>query len=250
MRYILRMNRFPFFFLILLALMAASSAHATDFPFTKGDSRIDKTTWYTSHGWANGEHQACEWRAEAMHVVDEVLKITLSENTEGHLRAHRCGELQGMTKPGYGTYSARIKAAKGAGLNTAFFTYIGPAVNGGDHSEIDFEFLGKDPRTVQLNYFIKGGIAQDGTIIQLGFDASADFHEYSFTWEPHRIRWYIDGKQVHETKPGVPIPDNPGRIYLSLWAGAKPMDDWLGKFVYTAPVSAEFTQVKFTPLVD
>jgi len=85
-------------------------------------------------------------------------------------------------------------------------------------------------------------------LFQLGFDASKAFHNYRFIWEPTRIRWYIDGKLVHESKAGAVMPSNPGRIFLSLWSGSKLVNKWLGPFDYKNAVSAEYAWVKFTPM--
>ena len=232
--------------IIVPTLLVSVGASAQTIPFFKPYPYINDKIWYISNGWSNGDHQSCEWRKEAISVADKKLKLTLSDKG-GAVRPIGCPEIHTNKRTGYGTYSARIKTAAGSGLNTAFFTYVGPSVGGGDHSEIDFEFLGKNSKTVQLNYFDKG-IPQDGTIIELGFDASSDFHDYSFIWEPTKIRWYVDGKLVHQTKDGAKIPDNPGRIYLSLWSGSKTMNDWLGAFTYTKPVSAEFEWVKYETL--
>ena len=49
----------------------------------------------------------------------------------------------------------RMKAAAGSGLNTGFFTYIGP-VHKQPHDEIDFEVLGKNPSKVQINQYVDG----------------------------------------------------------------------------------------------
>jgi endo-1,3-1,4-beta-glycanase ExoK len=230
----------------IFSLLFSSTASAENIPFFKPYPYINDKTWYISHGWSNGDHQSCEWRKDAITVVDNRLKLTLSDNS-GSVRPIGCPEIHTNKRTGYGTYSVRMKTAAGSGLNTAFFTYVGPAVHEGDHSEIDFEFLGKNSKTVQLNYFDKG-VPQDGKIIELGFDASADFHDYKFVWEPTKITWYVDGKFVHQTKAGAKIPDNPGRIYLSLWSGSKTVNDWLGEFNYTKPVSAEFEWVKYEPL--
>ena len=48
-----------------------------------------------------------------------------------------------------------MKAAAGSGLNTGFFTYIGPT-HKQPHDEIDFEVLGKDPSKVQINQYVDG----------------------------------------------------------------------------------------------
>jgi endo-1,3-1,4-beta-glycanase ExoK len=232
--------------LYLLACLFSVPASAADIPFFLPYPKIDTGRWQISNGWSNGSYMSCEWRADAVTVHDDNLLLTLSDRGD-KLRPYACPEIHTKSTSGYGTYSARIRTAAGSGLNTTFFTYVGPGVGAAIHDEIDFEFLGKDTHSVQLNYYVDGK-PQDGTIIQLDFDASAAFHDYSFTWETSKIRWYVDGKLVHETKENSPLPSHPGRIYLSLWSGSKEEDDWLGKFTYTAPISAEFSSVKYTPL--
>lgn len=236
---------------ILLSLLAAlvvfqaSPSRAEDIPLFLPYPKLDTGRWFISHGWKNGPIQSCEWRKEALSVRDGNLLITLS-NKGGKISDISCGEVQTKPRYHYGMYSARLRAAKGSGLNTAFFTYIGPQQKE-PHDEIDFEFLGKDTTKVELNYYI-GGKPQGGKIIDLGYDASKEFHDYSFVWEPTRIRWYIDGKLVRETEPGAPIPSHPSKIYLSLWSGAQSADWWLGPFTFEGDRDAEFSWVKFTPL--
>lgn len=232
---------------LLSALFAlcASAALAGELPIFLPYPKLDTGRWFASHGWTNGNIQSCEWRKEALSGKDGHLLITLSDKG-GKAADFSCGELQSKERFGYGMYSARIRAASGSGLNTAFFTFIGPQ-HKQPHDEIDFEFLGKNPRKVQLNYYINGK-PQGETFIDLGFDASEAMHEYSFVWEPGRIRWYIDGKQVHETAKGAAIPSHPGKIYLSLWSATPRVKDWLGPFEFTGDKEAEFDEVKFTPL--
>lgn len=231
---------------VLLTALGLQPANAATVPFFSHPGQIDKTLWYISNGWADGDIQSCEWRADEISVDQSNIKITL-DNKIGKVRPYGCGEIHTNQRTGYGTYEAVLRSAAGSGLNTAFFTYVGPPVGVPAHDEIDFEFLGKNSRTVQVNYFVNDK-SQDGTVINLGFDAAAGFHSYSFTWEPTRIRWFIDGKQVHETKPGAKIPASPGRIYLSLWSGSKIINSWLGPFTYKGPYTAEYSSVKFTPL--
>ena len=234
--------------MMLLAMACgAGAAQAGTLQFFSDHNKIDTNRWFISHGWSNGDIQSCEWRADAVTGSNTNIRLTLSDHG-GKVRPIGCGELQTKAKNfGYGMYEARMRSAAGSGLNTAFFTYIGPPNGVPNHDEIDFEFLGKNPKTVQLNYYVDGKPI-DPAIIPLGFDASAEFHTYSFVWEPEKIRWYIDGKLVHETKSGGPLPSHPGGIYLSLWSGSKIVDEWLGPFQYTKPVSAEYAWVKYTPV--
>lgn len=234
-------------FAVMAASVCAVTADAGEIPLFAPFPQIDRQHWYISDGWANGSYQSCEWRADAISATGSNLLLTLSDKG-GSIRPIGCAEMRTTSKTGYGFYEARMRSAAGSGLNTAFFTYIGPPNGVAEHDEIDFEFLGKDPHTVQLNYYTNGK-PQDGSVINLGFDASQELHNYSFVWTPGKIVWYVDGKLVHMSLAGANIPRNPGYTYLSLWSGAKSKDDWLGTFNYKAPVTAEVSWVKYSPLL-
>jgi endo-1,3-1,4-beta-glycanase ExoK len=234
----------------LFVTLCLGQAHAADIPLFNPYPKLNQQTWYISHGWANGKIQSCEWRKESLTVNDKNLVIEIS-NKGGNVHTVSCGEIHTKEPTGYGSYAIRMKAAKGSGLNSAFFTYIGPPTGSPHHDEIDFEFLGKDTTKVQLNHYIDGKqqySGKDAVFIDLGFDASEEFHDYTFVWEPNKIRWFIDDRQVHETADGVAIPSHPGRIYLTLWSGSDSVNGWLGPFKYEHDVRAEFSWVKFTPI--
>lgn len=126
----------------------------------------------------------------------------------------------------YGRFDAVMKAARGAGVVSAFYTYTGP-VFGSPHDEIDFEFLGRDPRMLHLNYFV-GGEAKLKRTVELPFDASEDFHLYTIEWRPDEIVWSIDGEELLRVN-GDPaeMPQHPGKIITEIWA-AKGLKTWAG----------------------
>jgi endo-1,3-1,4-beta-glycanase ExoK len=212
--------------------------------------------WFISNGWTNGPHQNCTWSAKNFRVWEGALELILRKNDAGdappekaaEARQFSCAELQTHQTYGYGTYEVRASAAAAPGLVSAFFTYIGPTPAAQNpHDEIDFEFLGKDKHAVQLNYF---GAAQGDheMMAPLGFDASETMADYAFEWLPGSIRWFINGKLVHEAKaePDKPFPKTPGKIYLSLW-GSDTLDAWLGTFAYPGkPLIARFEWLAFT----
>jgi len=236
------------FFLCLAGFMIADCApsqSADNTAFMTNFNSLDKNFWYVSSGWTNGDYQSCEWRADALAIHDGNLQLTLSDHG-GKQRPIGCAELHTNQHFGYGLYETRMRVAAGSGLNTAFFTYIGPT-NGVPHwDEIDFEFLGKDTHSVQTNFYTDGK-AQGGPIVQLGFDASREFHNYAIDWQPTKIRWYVDGNLVRQSPDNAPIPSHPGSLFLSLWSGASQEDQWLGPFRYTEPVTAEVAWAAFTP---
>ncbi|MEK6746104.1 MAG: family 16 glycosylhydrolase [Pseudomonadota bacterium] len=238
-----RLSVFERIILFFAVFIFCNSAHAEDMQFFYGNKKIDTRNWYVSNGWSNGDYQSCEWREDALSANDKNLRITISDES-GKIRPIACGEIRTKQLYSYGKYEARIKAAKGIGVNTAFFTYAGyPSKT--VHDEIDFEFLGKEPTKVQVNYWVDG--KQNPKILDLGFDSSADFHDYSFVWSPSKIKWFIDGKLVHETKDGDDMPSHPQNLFFSLWTSSKVMKDWMGEFTYEAPIDAQFSAVKYTP---
>ena len=224
--------------------------------FFEAFDRFNPGRWFVSNGWTNGAHQNCTWSAKNFRVSGGALELTLRKNGEGdappekatEARDYSCGELQTHKTYGYGTYEFRASAAAAPGLVSAFFTYVGPTPNEQKpHDEIDFEFLGKDMRAVQLNYF---GAAQGHNefMAPLGFDASETMANYAFEWRPDSIRWFINGKLVHETRAEAdkPFPKTPGKIFLSLWA-SDTLEAWLGKFAYPGkPLVARFDWLAFT----
>lgn len=219
-------------------------------PLETGDSFVarfsnfDRDFWYKSHGWKNGEHQGCDWVDLNAAARDGRLQLTMRIKVEG--KVYTCAEVQTRKRYGYGLYEVRMKPARGSGLNSAFFTYIGPSHDIPEHDEVDFEFLGKDTTKVQLNYFVNGDGA-NVEMIDLGFDAADSFNDYAFDWREDGITWYINGEKVHETAPGARIPTNPSIIFMSLWSGSSQLDDWLGPFTFpeTRPV-ADYEWVAYT----
>jgi endo-1,3-1,4-beta-glycanase ExoK len=233
-------------FLIGAALAACTAHAADDSGFQDSFLRLDQSRWYISDGWANGDYQSCEWWKGAVSTTERGLTLKLGEPA-GKTRSVTCPEIHTNERHGYGFYQARMKTAAGAGLNTAFFTYIGPPNGVPEWDEIDFEFLGKDTHAVQINYWTNGK-SQLGKSVPLGFDASADFHDYAFDWAPDKIRWYVDRKMVYETPAGASLPHNPGLLFLSLWSGSSVEDSWLGPFHYENPATAEVAWAAYNPV--
>lgn len=230
------------------ALLLAGSAGAADpMAFRDPLDRFEPDRWLMSHGWANGwEKVQTGWLRQNLRLDDGRLRISLTDD-EAAGRPFASGEYQTRSFFGYGRFEARIKAVAAPGVVTGFFTYTGPTFDA-PHDEIDFEFLGNSPRRVQVNYYT-GGVGGHETHIDLGFDASKDFHTYAFEWRPDSIRWFVDGRLMHkETGARGPLPAAPGKIYLHLWAG-RGLDGWIGSFAYPGhPLVAEVDCVAFRPL--
>lgn len=123
----------------------------------------------------------------------------------------------------YGKFKVEIKPANVSGLITGVFLH-----RNSPHQEIDIEFLGKDKTKMLVNVFYNPGTEGSkleygyrGTpvIIDLGFDASKDFHIYEIEWAANSIKWSVDHKVIYERvvwNP-TPIPDQPMEFNVNLW---------------------------------
>lgn len=226
------------------AAMPAQAQQATGKSFVEKFQRLDKGRWYISDGWSNGDHQNCTWSAKQVSVSDGTLRLGFDKQKYKD-RDYSCGEVQTNARFGYGTFEVRMKAAAGSGLNTGFFTYIGP-VHKQPHDEIDFEILGKDPSKVQVNQYVNAKSVGSAKMANVPGGADKGFHDYAFVWEKDRIAWYVDGKLVDEATDPAKLPSHASKIYLSIW-GTDTLKSWMGAFAEPdGPVAAEIKRVAYT----
>jgi GR25 family glycosyltransferase involved in LPS biosynthesis len=126
----------------------------------------------------------------------------------------------------FGRFEATLQSTNAPGLVTGFFLH-----RDSPRQEIDVEILGNRPDHLLVNVFYNPGTdgakfdyGYRGTpmIIQLGFDASRDLHQYTIEWEPCEIRWFVDRKLVHRRViwDPTPIPHLPMRLHVNTWPTA------------------------------
>ncbi len=200
-----------------------------------GLSGANEDLWEMADGWGNGGIFANEWSADQITFVDNRMTITLEDAGSGLVS----GEYRSLESYGYGRYEARIKASDVPGTIAGFFTY-----SEAPHDEIDIEIKGDDPSKMQVNYWSDG--EEHPVVIDLGFDASQDFHTYAFEWEPEGIKWFVDGVEVHvEDGSNGALPSNPGQLMLNLWA-SEGAGEWSSDFSSIDPVSIEVDSISHT----
>ncbi len=152
----------------------------------------------------------------------QTLQLTLRRE-RSPVRGYTSGALCSRQQYRYGRFVANIRPAGAPGLITGIFLH-----RNSPRQEIDIEFLGKDTRKMLVNVFYNPGLegarmeyGYRGTpaLIDLGFDASADFHEYAIEWTSSAIRWSIDGRLVYERLDWdpTPIPHLPMKLQFNLW---------------------------------
>jgi beta-glucanase (GH16 family) len=205
------------------------------------DGGMVDSIWSKAHGWTNGGIFDCGWLADSVAFSDGIMRITLNKIPASG-KPYASGEYRSKGFYSYGRYEVRMKAAKGVGTVTSFFTYTGPSDNQ-PWDEIDFEILGKDTTKVQINYFVAGTGGHE-KLIELGFDASADFHVYAFVWAPDSIEWYVDGTSINKIK-AKKLPSHNQRIMMNLWPGSS-SNTWTGAYAFNGPLVAEYDWVRYT----
>ncbi|HEX7791791.1 MAG TPA: family 16 glycosylhydrolase, partial [Afipia sp.] len=84
--------------------------------------------------------------------------------------------------------------------------------------------------------------------VRLPFDAADGLHTYAFDWQPDAVRWYADGKLIHEERgPAAARLVRPQQINIDLWASTQ-LKDWLGPLnVAKAPWKLEISCVAYAP---
>ena len=182
----------------------------------------------------NGYPFNCSFQNSNAVIGDGLLTLWLTKSGSGYAGA----EYRTGAKFSYGYYSVSMKAAKGDGVISSFFTYTW-----GPWDEIDIEFLGHDTTIVQFNYYTNG-IGGHEYYYELGFDASEDFHEYGFDWQPDSITWYVDGKAVYRATDN--IPSSSAHIMMNLWNVHENVSSWAGKFDESKlPINAQYKWIGY-----
>ncbi len=225
-------------------------------PWTQGPDSFhepldafDPGRWFRADAWTTGGEFNVGWRADHIRFADGKMELRLDttpcpEGCSG--RPYASGEYASTRYYGFGRYEVRMKPARGSGTVTSFVLHTG-ASEQTRWDEIDIEFLGKDTRRFQTNYFTDG-VGRHETMIDLPFDAADDFHTYGFEYTREAIHWYVDGKRVHtETGTRGPLPFHPGKVIMNFWPGTG-IDIWSGAFTYPgSPMVATYDSIRHAP---
>ena len=195
--------------------------------------------FYAANGYSNGNMFNCTWSADCAVVRDGVMNMSVKDGGDVYYGA----EYRTDETFKYGFFAVCMKAADCSGVISSFFTYTGRP----RWDEIDIEFLGKDMTEVQFNYYTDG-VGGHEYVYDLGFDASADFHEYAFLWQPDSITWYVDGEAV--CRATDTIPEMPQQIMMNVW-NCKDHDGWSGAFdPASLPATAQYKWIAYSPLEE
>jgi beta-glucanase (GH16 family) len=215
---------------------------------------FNTTLWHAANNWTNYNPDDpynpfdCWWLDDNVSFSSGILSLTLNDSAcPGGCGGmdYASAEYRSNNHYHYGTYTVRMRAVANVGVVSSFFLYTGPSEDN-PWDEIDIEITGQNPYQMQANYFADG-VGEHEAYIDLGFDASADFHTYSIEWLPDTITWYVDGSPVHTVTDSSldPLPTTPGRIMMNLWPGNENANGWLGVYNGTVPLQAQYDWVSY-----
>lgn len=238
-----------------LALMACSTAgpalpevevagHVIEPSFIKHFSDGHDYNWYKADFAYSGPVQRAGWEAD--HILFDPTGVSLMITREAKFPLPFTGaEYQRRGRYHFGRYEVVMRAAKGSGLVSSFFTHTGPSQGGDPHDEVDIEFLGHRTEELHINYFTDGRM-YGSVYVPLPYDAAEHFQLYAFEWDEHEIRWYVDDQLVYTaTDEKHPIPQTPSRLIMNLWTGSKNQYAWHGRPTFESGARASYMCASF-----
>jgi beta-glucanase (GH16 family) len=199
---------------------------------------LDTRVWNTCHWWGDegctiSSNDELEWyRPEQVSVSDGVLRLTADQistrGSDGKDYEYRSGMVTtgpvdsdddvGKVSWTYGTVEVRLRVPAGRGLWPAVWML---PLDHESRPEIDIlEVIGQDPGRMLMHFHPtdREDDSPDKDYRLTGKDLAEDWHTVRLDWQPKRLTWFLDGKQVwHLT--GSQIPDEPMYLVLNLAVG-------------------------------
>lgn len=182
-----------------------------------------------THSWG-GNLALFSRQSATIENDDLVLRLlTAPEGTtdNGEEKPYLGAEVRSRDTLTYGRVRTRAKFAKGSSVVSSLVTIYTPWP-ADNWNELDIEALGKDPTEVQFNNMVyKGPLpatntpvspTQDPHLEPLGFDASADFHEYTIEWTPKSATFWVDSELRYTWDADIDLMTLPQNVLLTIWA--------------------------------
>lgn len=175
----------------------------------EGDA-LDTSKWGYNYSWGHSHNHAAWCVPENVTVADGILtlkgenaKHPDSEGKQGTFNnkkydiVYTSGAINTHHKYNfdYGYFEARLKMPAGKGMWPAWWM-----LRDGWPPEIDMlEILCSRPNELHVNFHYGPSWNEHYSheqVLDVGFDASEQFHTYGFEWTPKYMRYYVDGVQV------------------------------------------------------
>jgi beta-glucanase (GH16 family) len=212
---------------------------------------LDTTFWHLQTFTFGGN--LAQFSTQNASVANGILSINLTPNPNSTTEPYNGVEMRSSKTVLYGKVSARMRFATGSGVVSGLVLFYTPYPNC-NWNEIDIEHLGNSSGTSQLNCQVFTGTpvtgctasvapTPDPLIVNLGFDAEADFHLYDIEWTPQSVKFFADGTLFRTWTTNTALMNLPQTILLTIWASSAA--GWAGPITATsAPTSADIDWIK------
>ncbi len=214
---------------------------------------VDTARWsLQTHSWDGNLAQFSTSNAVAENGV---LRLMLSDAPAGSEKPYLGVEYRSVDTITFGRVEARVRFASGSAVVSSLVLLYTPWPPD-DWNELDIEYLGRNSGEVQFNHMInippadpETGHLQFPQLVDLGFDPSADFHDYVIEWVPGAARFIVDGQLRHEALEEMSRMVLPQNILLTIWASDAP--DWAGPVdSTTSPASVDYDWLRVYRYVE
>lgn len=121
------------------------------------------------------------------------------------------GEIVSQESMTYGSYESRMKLPTAPSSITGFFLYAPPDF----FYEIDIEIHNTKEGKLLLTTYADGEVKNE-YVGELGFDPTADFHNYRFDYTQDRVAFYVDNQYILEWQDGFP-KGQPMQLMVNTW---------------------------------
>jgi len=212
---------------------------------------LDTSRWQAQTFTFDGNQ--AQFSTENAAVANGVLTMSLTPAPSGAAKPYLGVELRSAKTLTYGKVSTRMRFAHGSGVVSSLVLFYTPYPNC-DWNEIDIEHLGKTTNSSQLNAMVFTGTpnpscttsvspTQDPQVVDLGFNAETDFHNYDIEWTPESVKYFADGVLLRTWTAKISLLKLPETILLTIWASSSA--DWAGAIASdSAPTSADVDWIK------
>jgi endo-1,3-1,4-beta-glycanase ExoK len=213
---------------------------------------LDTSLWaLQTFSW---DGNLAQFATENATVADGMVNINLTAEPSDVEKPYRGVEMRSAKTFTYGKVEARIRFAKGPGVISGLVAIYTPWP-ADDWNEIDFEHLGKAPTKIQTNCQVYTGPVVEPPVttsvtperfeemVELGFDAEADFHVYTMEWTPVGVKFLVDGVEARSWNQEISRMKLPQNILFTIWASSSA--GWAGAVDdTTAPTSAQMDWIR------
>jgi beta-glucanase (GH16 family) len=212
---------------------------------------FDASRWsLMTHSW---DGNLAQFSVDNTRFQDGIASLLLTRADGDTKKPFRGIEMRSKSTITYGKVETRARFAKGGGVISAAVLIYTPWP-ADDWNELDMEYLA-GPGKMQFNTMVYTGapVAKPATVsvsptqfpkvVDLGFDATADFHVYTMEWTPSAARFLVDGAVKHEWNDQISLMKLPQNLLLTIWASSAAT--WAGAIGDdTAPTQADFDWVR------